>query len=400
MTNTLLQLWAERPAFLDIKSFRQIIQLAGDGRLKDGNEASAEVREWLAAIPLARLRACAEDCLSSAFDDSGFALQDAVNEIGARLGFEVVRGRYRGVKNAVGNDGLWMGDDSFAYLVEVKTTDTYRVNLDTVAQYRNELISAGKIDADRSSILIAVGRQDTGDLEAQIRGSQHAWDIRLISVDALLRLAEVKEQLNDWNTSNKINLLLRPVEYTRLDGIVELLFATKQDLVTPEAIPPSLQTPDTPSPPKILTGELEAAREKLVQRVGAKLGTIFVRRGKALRASSNGKIRLICLASQKYEGSGGSSGYWYGFTPAQHEFLKGAEVGYIALACGGSDKAFLFTREEFFRWLPDFLTTPPSPSSENEVRHWHILFNDYGKRVDLTRSGGGVIAELNNFILN
>jgi hypothetical protein len=397
--NTLAQLWKDQPAFLDLKSFRQIIQLAGDGRLRDGNETSAEVREWLSAIPLARLRACAEECLSNTFDDSGHALQDAVNEIGVRLGFKVTSGRYRGAKNAVGNDGLWVGDDAFAFLLEVKTTDSYRINLDTVAQYRNELIAAKEIDTSKSSILIAVGRQDTGDLEAQIRGSQHAWDIRLISVDALLRLAEVKEQLNDWATSNKINQLLRPVEYTRLDGIVELLFATKQDLDTPEAVPPLPQNQIVTPAPKISTGELEFAREKAVQRIGAQLKTTFVRHGKALRASSDGKTRLICLASQRYGGPGGSSNYWYGFTPAQRAFLNGAEAGYLALACGNSDKAFLIARDEFFRWLPDLLTTPASPSSEDDIRHWHIYFNDYGTRVDLMRSGGGAITDLNRFCL-
>lgn len=401
--NTLVQLWKDRPAFLEIKSFRQIIQLAGDGRLRDGNETSTEIREWLSAIPLARLRACAEDCLSNTFDDNGHALQDAVNEIGVRLGFTVTRGRYRGAKNAVGNDGLWVGDDGFAFLIEVKTTDAYRINLDTVAEYRNELIVAKEIDASTSSILIAVGRQDTGDLEAQIRGSQHAWDIRLISVDALLRLADVKERLNDWATSTKINQLLRPVEYTRLDGIVELLFATKQDLDAPEAAPLPFETHQVTSlvtsPPMTATGDLESAREDVVRRVVAKLGTRFLRRGKALRASSDGKTRLICLASQKYVGPGGSSTYWYGFTPAQREFLNDAEAGYLALACVGSEKAFIFTRDEFFRWLPELLTTPPSPSSENDLRHWHIYFNDYGNRVDLMRSGGGVITDLNKFLL-
>jgi hypothetical protein len=294
---------------------------------------------------------------------------------------------------------LWVGDDNFSFLVEVKTTDTYRINLDTVADYRDRLIAAGDINSSNSSMLIAVGRQDTGDLEAQIRGSQHAWDIRLISVDALLRLAEVKEQLNDWSTSNKINQLLRPVEYTRLDGIVELLFATKRDLDTPDEAPPSLENQNATPSPKIDTEELESVREWVVERVGTKLGTTFVRRGKALRASSDGKTRLICLASQKYEGPGGSTNYWYGFTPTQRDFLRGAEAGYLALACGNSKKAFLFTRDEFFRWLPDLLTTPAAPSSENDLRHWHVYFNDYGNRVDLMRSGGGVITDLNKFLL-
>jgi hypothetical protein len=205
MANTLIEIWRDQPAFLEAKSFRQIIQLAGDGRLRDGNAASHEIRDWLAAIPLERLRACVEECLAQPFEDGPLALQDAANEIGVRLGFEVSRGRYRGVRGEVGNDGLWRAGDGFSLLVEVKTTDAYRINLDTVAAYKDDLLRNGNIDSHRCSILIAVGRQDTGDLEAQIRGSQHAWDIRLISLEALLRLAEVKEELNDWETSNKIN---------------------------------------------------------------------------------------------------------------------------------------------------------------------------------------------------
>ena len=62
-----------------------------------------------------------------------------------------------------------------------------------IASYRRELIASAQLDEERSSILIVVGRQDTGDLEAHVRGSRHAWDVRLISVDALLRLMFLKE---------------------------------------------------------------------------------------------------------------------------------------------------------------------------------------------------------------
>jgi hypothetical protein len=111
MQHSLAQLWQDSPAFLDGKSFRQIIQVAGDGRLRDGNQTSTELREWLRAIGLEKLRQCADACLSEGFDDSGHALQDVVNELGVRLGFDVTPGRYRGVKNEIGNDGLWMGED-------------------------------------------------------------------------------------------------------------------------------------------------------------------------------------------------------------------------------------------------------------------------------------------------
>ncbi len=358
MANTLIEIWRDQPTFVEAKSFRQVIQLAGDGRLRDGNITSQELRDWLAAIPLERLRGCVEECLAESFEDGPFALQDAANEVGTRLGFVVSRGRYRGVKGEIGNDGLWRADDGFCLLVEVKTTDAYRINLNTIAGYREELVRSGKIDPHRSSILIAVGRQETGDLEAQIRGSQHAWDIRLISLEALLRLAEVKEELSDWDTSNKINQLLRPVEYTRLDGIVELLFAAKKDLETPPAVAPPTEVKQRSDSQTVTATELEERRDTAVLRIGGKLNCTFVRRGRALRASSDGTKRLVCLASQRYEGPAGSRNYWFGFTLAQRAFLSETGEGWVALVCADSGRSYLVAWEHFKKWLPDFLRTP------------------------------------------
>jgi hypothetical protein len=58
--------------------------------------------------------------------------------------------------------------------------------LEKIASYRQRLIEQNKVDKSKSSILIIVGRDDTGELEAQIRGSKYAWDIRIISTDALI----------------------------------------------------------------------------------------------------------------------------------------------------------------------------------------------------------------------
>jgi hypothetical protein len=66
-----------------------------------------------------------------------------------------------------------------AMAAEVKTSDTYRISLDAISDYRQKLLSAGLVVGE--PFLIVVGRQDTGELEAQMRGSRHAWDIRLIS---------------------------------------------------------------------------------------------------------------------------------------------------------------------------------------------------------------------------
>ncbi|MBI3408781.1 MAG: hypothetical protein HY040_10530 [Planctomycetes bacterium] len=307
------------------------------------------------------------------------------------------------MKGEIGNDGLWRAADGFSLLVEVKTTDAYRINLDIIAGYRDALVAKGKIEAQRSSILIAVGRQETGDLEAQIRGSQHAWDIRLISLEALLRLADVKEELSDSETSkvtsNKINSLLRPMEYTRLDGIVELLFAAKKDLEAPAAVAPPIQV-ELPGPSSTSTPtEIERARDNAVVRIGDKLGTTFVRRGRAVRVSRDGTKRLVCLASQRYEGPGGSNNYWFGFTPAQRTFLAEGGQGWVALVCADSGRIYLVDWDLFKNWLPDFWTTPPAPAKEGDVRHWHVYFNDHGSRVDLMKSGGGLLVDLVQFLI-
>lgn len=390
MSGSLFELWKSDASVLEGKTFCQIIQFAGEGRLRDGNDTSKEVRSLLAAVPLGKLADFANECLTSSFQDSGLALQDVTNQVAVRLGFRVSPGRYRGVKGESGFDGLWTAKDDHVLLVEVKTSDTYRINLDTIAGYRQQLIAEGKLTDDRSSILISVGRQDTGDLEAQIRGSRHAWDIRLISIDALLHLASVKEQMSDWVTSSRINQLLRPLEYTRVDQIVQLLFETSRDIETPEIlVPPQGPTDAEVKPPTPPKPDVEDAREEALKRVSDKLGLPLVKKGRALRSSSDGSTNVVCLASQRHEGPAGSGNYWYGLTPAQRDFVKEAQNGWVVLACGDSGRAFAIERDILVGWLNDMLTTPAAPQDESEIRHWHIYFNDYGDRVDVLPAAGG-----------
>src|SRR5579864_8923739 len=180
----LIDVWKSDRAQFDEKQVHQVIAFAGSGKLLDGSPTSNEFREFLSLIGSSNLIRYADQCLTTKFEGSGLALQDIVNELGRRLGFNVTAGRYRGTAGQIGYDGLWQFDGGQSMVVEVKTTDAYRMDMGVFASYRKGLIRNGDI-SERSSILIVVGREDTGDLEAQIRGSQHAWDIRLISVDGL-----------------------------------------------------------------------------------------------------------------------------------------------------------------------------------------------------------------------
>ena len=188
----LLAFWKSNPAEVGGMSIEQIVRTAGDGALKDGSACSTELRSYFSQIPSEKLATYLQNCLSEHFEKSGLVLQDVVNELGRRLNSEVTNGRYQGTTNTIGFDGLWSAPEGSSMIVEVKTTDAYRISLDTIAGYRKRLGEAGQL-TDEASILIVVGRQDTGELEAQVRGSRHAWDVRLISAEALMKLVALKE---------------------------------------------------------------------------------------------------------------------------------------------------------------------------------------------------------------
>ena len=181
----LIPLLKNNPEQIYSLGIQQIVAICGNGKLTDSSTCSEELRSFFAQAPSEKLFEYIEICLSEGFEKSGHVLQDLMNELGRRLDYDVQNGFYAGRQNAVGFDGIWSAPNNHSLIVEVKTSDAYRINLDTIATYRTKLIENGKVDLN-SSILIVVGRQDTGDLEAQVRGSRHAWDMRLISIDGAI----------------------------------------------------------------------------------------------------------------------------------------------------------------------------------------------------------------------
>ncbi|MEJ7849680.1 MAG: hypothetical protein WKF92_16470, partial [Pyrinomonadaceae bacterium] len=212
----LLSIWASNPETILDFTIEQVVSTAGNGKLLDESECSKELREFLSQVSSEKLAEYADYCLITKFDNNGKILQEVVNELGRRLDYGVVNGRYQGSRNSIGNDGLWLSPEGHHLLVEVKTTDAYSISLDTIAKYRNSLHEEQRIN-ENNSMLLVVGRYDTGQLEAQVRGSRHAWDMRLISVDSLVTLVKLRENTEDEATGEKIRSILVPMEYTRLD---------------------------------------------------------------------------------------------------------------------------------------------------------------------------------------
>lgn len=350
-------------------SIEQIVGSAGDGKLRDDSECSKELRVFLSETPTDSLRKFAEYCLSSPFNKSGQVLQDVVNELGRRLEFAVVNGRYSGTTNAIGNDGLWRGPDGHDLVVEVKTTDTYRISLNTIAGYRDALCEK-KLLAPSHSMLVIVGRDDTGEIEAQIRGSRHAWDMRLISVDALLRLLEIKESTEESETAKKIRGVLRPAEYTRLDSLIDVLFTAAKDVEDKTSF--DLEANDGGSAPPsswefTAPALLASKRAAIIAAVSQKLAVTLIKRTRATYWDTEKKTRAVCTLSKRYTKET-SVAYWYAYHPGWDEFVEGGEKGVIALGAMDLDRCFVIPHTLLKDRL-DELNTTIKPDG---TQYWHV----------------------------
>lgn len=390
----LVDLWQNSRSQLEDKHVKQIIAFAGDGKLLDGQSSSLEFRQLLAIIPSRFLSTYTDQCLSEAFSDSGFALQDIINEVGSRLGFKVTNGRYRGISKEIGYDGLWHFPSRHTVIVEVKTTDAYRIDLDTIAGYRKALIRSEAINELQSSILIVVGRKDTGDLEAQIRGSRHAWDMRLISVDALLRLMLVKEEVEDPRIIQRIHDILIPREFTRLDEIVEIIFSATEDVksevVESEAVA-ELDDKELPREPKFTPVSFHQTCVEVIEK---HLGQTLVKRTRTGYSTADNAVALTCTISKAHEKRDGKW-YWFAFHPHQKTFLEATDRSFVTFGCGSAETTIVIPANEFLQWLNQMNTT------EKEDRfYWHVHISQQNSELLLHRKRGFKSIDLSKYLLD
>ena len=372
----LLALWKSNPSEINKFSIEQVVGTAGDGTLKDNSDCSIELRSFLSEVSSAKLRLYVNRCLTTVLNKGGSILQDLVNELGRRLEYKVENGRYQGISGAVGFDGLWELD-GHTIIVEVKTTDAYRISLETIIGYREKLRASGKL-VGPTSVLIVTGREDTGELEAQVRGSRHAWDIRLISADALIKLVQLKEESESVETGKKIRSLLTPMEYTRLDQMIDVMFTTTTDIASAaetelqgndEAIDGQTEQPVAAEgsgwqfTPRAL---LQAKRDEIFDALSARERTKLIAKSLATYWSPDHKIRAVCTISKRYSDRGHP--YWYAYHPRWQEFLAEGTRSFVVFACMDKDAAYAVPAQLMHECLSSLRTT--------DGKYWHVDLSD------------------------
>jgi hypothetical protein len=378
---SLIVLAADEPEKFANYTIEQIVSICGDGKLRDNSDASHQFRTYLTLQPSTKLKDYANFCLEQVFDKKGFVLQDIVNEIGRRLGYKVTNGIYQGKTNEIGFDGLW-DDGQCELIVEVKTTDAYRINLDTLLGYGKKLNSDLRfLDRDRKC-LIVVGRQDTGDLEAQVRGSRHAWSVRLISVDALIRLMFINEEVDDIGLVRKIRQILLPIEYTRVDNIVDLVFEAQQTQEEKSVVTADESAAVSYEDEKhgfVLTpkADIEAKKLLFVKSFFQIQHEPFERKTKTAFSSESNKIHVICAISKRF--TKGSNLYWFAVHPHWLEFLKDAESGFLIVGGMDVDFAYAIPTDVLLNLLPKLNQTIKEKEGKS---FWHLQIGEtHGEHV-------------------
>lgn len=304
-----------------------------------------------------------------------------VNELGRRLDYKVTNGRYQGTTGTIGFDGIWISPEGNTIVTEVKTTDAYRISLDTIAGYRQRLVESKTI-GDTASILILVGRQDTGELEAQVRGSRHAWDIRLISAEALIKLTKLKENSDDPETGRKIRSVLVPVEYTRLDQLVDVMFSAATDLeqVIAQEVEDEVLDIGSPSVKDRVSGVweftdaalLQQKREQIIRAMSKRADLPLIKKSRALYWSADHSTRIACTISKRYTRRSAYP-YWYAYHPQWDEFLAGGAEGHLVLGCMDLPVAFAIPRGEIHAVLDCLNTT-----DAERGMYWHLHIVEAG----------------------
>jgi hypothetical protein len=246
--------------------------------------------------------------------------------------------------------------------------------LKKIADYRKQIALEKSLLPEIVSILIVLGTEDTEDLEAQVRGSRYAWDIRLLGIKSLVKLLKLKETLDDPTTETQIQEILIPQEFTRLDGIIDLVFATAKDVQSEEEV----GTPETDD--EIIQTPRVAANfhPSILPRLERHFGSALVKQGRVLWSAPDNSILLSCQVSKEFDRN--DMQFWFGLKRSTEERLAQNENSFCAFGLGTPDRVVLLPFSVLRNQLGGLFT---SPEDDGSVRHWHIRFRKDEQRIIL-----------------
>lgn len=257
-------------------TLKETLELIGKLDDSDGdNSPRARFYNYLKTYitEVGQLRDYIEESLREKDSQYSKAFQDLVNHLGSFLGFEVVFGRYSGVKSEIGFDGHWISPEGFHIVVEVKSSETYPINTATILEYINQLISENQIPSDNDAIgVYVIGKPDpkVQQLKNAIIAEKRFQQLRIISIDSLISLAEL---MNEYDVNHEDILSVLKPSGPSIDPTAEIMIK----LASQQGPPSEPQEPQEPQGPSekvnywitpVRDEEEETASETIQKLVG------------------------------------------------------------------------------------------------------------------------------------
>jgi predicted transport protein len=219
--------------------------LNATGKLQD-TEAARRFRASIEdeeTVGIDDLERWIDTCLTKSGPPYNFALQDIVNAIGKRLGFEVAYGLYQGRPGKTGYDGLWGSVLGKHIVVDTKTTGAYTIDPGQIMGYIDQIAAKQQeeITAANTFGLFVVGRFDSGPLENSIRGAGLQNKLRVITCSDLLKLLQLKQRNN--LTHEQVLRLILPFDNVNVGQLLQVIetiitVQTTGPVAPPEPVPP------------------------------------------------------------------------------------------------------------------------------------------------------------------
>ena len=382
------------PSKVKGKSVTQVVTMLADGKLTDIGQTAPAFRDFLNNCPIDQLGIYTNQMVAEASD--GKIFQDIVNTIGKKIGFDVVHGLYQGKKNAIGFDGYW-SHKNLNLVIECKTTDAYRISTKTLLGYSNA-IKEEKGLKFAPPILLVVGRVDTGDIEAQIRGSRADDRISVIGVESLLGLAKASVELSDGPASDSLRKILLPRDYTRLDDLTALITnvinEAQQTSLDQAEVDEGLSSEASNKKPEVTTANADSLtdqlRSSMVKASKKSLGKLekATSRSRAQFVTPDGEVYFF-LASKRYAAT--YQHFWYSI---QHSWKAIWEQrgGGLALGLEGKKHFYMIDCKTVLEWTK-FLNETLKPNRQ----YWHLALKESRDKIEVLLSKSDTNCDIDNF---
>ncbi len=353
--------------------------------LSAGGAGSSTLRSLLAEASWEELNEVVQETLTIKGTAAAFVLQDCVNVMGQRLGFEVEFGRYRGTQGKSGHDGLWKSKRGWQLVIEVKKTGAYQIDPKTIVSYIDGLQQERKVAANAVGLYV-LGSHESDVLEQTIKGAGLAGKLRVISLDGLVHLSELVETRG--LSHDQVVSLLAPLDNVFVDSLLGIIDELIQKEETVEEDREEEDRPYAPTP----RNEVDATFSQVSKVIEARLKRPLKVLSRKMREWDGS--RAVLFFSKDY----GGGRFWFGFHSNQLEYLKDASTGLAIFVCAKADQTIVWPFEDFREKLSSLnVTVQPKRT------YWHVQIfaeNVNGATRWVTKGKGGTVTEVTSYLNN